>query len=61
MCKTFNFPVTTEAGSGGERGKKKRRGKENSAAALNWFCYEGPMCALAGVAEPQSGAITPGV
>lgn len=56
MCKTFNFPATTEAGPGGKRG-----GEERSAAALNWFCYEGPMCSLAGVAEPQSGAITPAV
>lgn len=56
--KTFNFPATTEAGAW--RGEEERGG-ERSAAALNWFCCEGPMRALAGVAEPQSGAITPGV
>lgn len=35
--------------------------EEKSAATLNRFCYEDPMCTLAGVAEPQSGATTPGV
>lgn len=59
MCKTFNFPATTEAGPGGESEREEER--RGSAAELNWFCYEGPMCSLAGVAEPQSGAITPGV
>ncbi|KAF6726546.1 hypothetical protein FQA47_020493 [Oryzias melastigma] len=38
-----------------------REGKRGSEAARNWFCCEGPMCALAGVSEPQSGAITPDV
>lgn len=57
---TFNFPAASVTGPGGERAEE-RRGEERSAAALSWFCFEGPVRVLAGVAELQSGAITPAV
>lgn len=46
----------------GEKRGAERSGAERSAQRhLTGFVMKGPVCALAGVAEPQSGAITPGV
>lgn len=34
MCKTFNFPATTEAGPGGEKGEEESRGAKRHLTAF---------------------------
>lgn len=48
MCKTFNFPATTEAGPGGERGEESRGAKRHltgfitRARCVLWLASQSP-------------------